>query len=765
MDAKKAGKTGEAGKADHAMAASANRTYAKLLLSLVVSIVSTLFAVSIILYVNFERVALSHINDSEETNLSQTSASVKFMDDSVRTLALQIYTDRSISGPIEDTTSTPVELSEALEKLNTYRYISPFIHSIYVYSGNTQSVYISSPIIMDAMQRLSDFSDREAAALMQKYEGQSLRPIPRLIPGKATAGSAMRPDSVFTYVIQDAPDAAAGPKRVVVVNISEAFIRETIKSLEGGSPSDTSIVDAAGRLIVSNNNEPMLTDVADRSYVEKIRAIGRDAGYFVDRVNGVKSLVIYATYKPLDWTFVRTIPYAHITSRIDRMKEATLGVGLAILAVGVAASYVLSRRLYKPIGRAFRSLETLEAEKRDRFDQEKQDALRGIVRGVAPKPAELGGMLAAYRIDLDPAKPLRLVLLRIDHFAAFCSAYNAADRTLLRYAAMNIARELFAGSLRGETVDMDGDRIAVLLHDEGGGSEAVREWVERLQEAAETYVQMSLSAVVSAPFRLEEAGLDIYGEAEQASLLRLIRGHRCIIEMETMDDDASEHYVYPFHREQAFAEALLAGRSEDARQRYEEMAARAAETNSYTAVQLTLTHLAFAAGRCLELMRKNGSFLLPDIPYGTFVTEFQQMETLAEINAHFARLFERMAVKPEEKTKSRYDELTASVIALIRANYGEPNLSLDSIADSVGMSPAYLGRLFKKLTVKSIPDYILEVRIEQAKSMLAHTDAAIGDIAESVGFANSTYFFKVFKKTNGVTPNEYRQSVAASAGA
>ncbi|WP_409344421.1 AraC family transcriptional regulator [Paenibacillus sp. MBLB4367] len=741
---------------------NANRTYAKFLLSLVVSIVVTLFTVSIILYFNFVKVALSNIYDSEKNSLSQTSSGVKFMNDSAHTLALQIYTDGDLTATLDNPLRNPPQLSEAAAKLNMYRYISPFMHSIYVYSDTTEAFYISSPAIHDVVQGKSSFEDREALSLIESYRSyKTFSPIPRLIPDTA-GGDGTKSASVYTYMFHDIPSGSSKLGRIVMLNISEAFIRDTIQSLEAGAPSDTSIVDSDGRLISSNLKEPMLTDVSERSYVQQIRRSAVPSGYFVDQVNGVKSLIIYASYKPLDWTFIRTIPYARIIAKIDHMRQITLLLGLAILIVGLLASYVLSRRLFKPIDKALASLKTLEAEKRDRFYHEKQEALRDLLRGRLVKTGDPSLLFAKYRMELQKDKAFVLLLLRIDRYSEFCSAYNAVDRSLLRFSVKNIAAELLDGHFLRDAVDMENDQIALLLNVEEGDRKdvdhALHGLILRIQEAAQAYLKLSISAVISARFRWDDGIGDVYGEAEQASMHRLIRGHGCIIDVESMGEDASDRYLYPFHKEQAFSEALLSGRIDDAKQKYGDMVNDAVVTNDHTTVQLTLTHLAFAGGRCLDLMKKNGS-QLPDASSASFVQAFNQLETLEQINGHFHTLFDRIASKPEEKKKSRYDELTVQVTALIRSQYMEPGLSLDSVADAVGMSPAYLGRLFKKLTGKSIPDYIMEVRNQQAKEMLARTDAPINDIAERVGFTNSTYFFKVFKKTNGVTPNEYRQSM------
>lgn len=743
-----------------------NRLYAKLLLSLVVSIVVTLFVVSLILYMNFVKVIFSHINDSEKTSLSQASYSVKFMNDSAQTLALLVYSDPAIAKLLYYTSRDPVEINSALDKLNTYRYITPFIHSIYIYNDKTETFYMTSPVIDETVQSKTTFIDKEALSLISNFRSyKEFSPIPRLLPEKSGGGET-KLVSVYTYLFHDLPGNSEKLDSVVVLNISETWMRETIQALNAGAPSNTFIVDAKGHLIISNQDMKMFTDISDQSYIERIRQTDQRSGYFVDDVEGVKSLVIYVSYDPLNWTFIRTIPYERIVAKIDRMKQMTLLIGIVILCVGMGISYVLSRRLYKPINTALTNLNVLQVEKRDRFHNEKQEFLRNLLRDKEGNADNLHKPFKTLRIDLQTDRPFVLLLLQIDHYASFCSEYHFADRRLLKFSIMNIASELSAGHFRQEAVDMENDQVVIVLNiendDRDASDQTLYELIRHVQTSAQSYLHLSLTAIISARFRWDEGIQEVYQEAVHAAGHRLVYGHKSIIDVETMGEDTSDIFIYPSQKGQAFSEALLSGKVEEAKIRYADIISQAVATNNYSTIQLTLTHLAFSFSRCLETMKINGS-LIPDIKNSPFINIVNQLETLDEIERRFFHLFEQMVSNPEDKKKSRYDDLSSSVISLVQDQYMDPNLSLVSVADTVGMSPAYLGRLFKKLTAKSIPDYILEVRIDKAKELLACSNASINDIAEQVGFASSPYFFKVFKKTNGVTPNDYRQNVASVA--
>ncbi len=91
----------------------------------------------------------------------------------------------------------------------------------------------------------------------------------------------------------------------------------------------------------------------------------------------------------------------------------------------------------------------------------------------------------------------------------------------------------------------------------------------------------------------------------------------------------------------------------------------------------------------------------------------------------------------------------------ILEHYGQ-NITLDRIAVHLAVSRNYLSRIFRKETGSKIWDYLADVRMEKARILLAETNLKTVEIAERVGYENSTYFSSVFKKKNGMTPKEYR---------
>ncbi|MBN2983271.1 MULTISPECIES: response regulator [Cohnella] len=98
-----------------------------------------------------------------------------------------------------------------------------------------------------------------------------------------------------------------------------------------------------------------------------------------------------------------------------------------------------------------------------------------------------------------------------------------------------------------------------------------------------------------------------------------------------------------------------------------------------------------------------------------------------------------------------------AVKAFIREHYRE-ELELSKLAETVYLTPSYLSKLFRHVTGETITDYWIGVRIGRAKDLLRERrELKTYEVGERVGYADPAYFNKVFKRTAGMTPKEYRE--------
>ncbi len=87
----------------------------------------------------------------------------------------------------------------------------------------------------------------------------------------------------------------------------------------------------------------------------------------------------------------------------------------------------------------------------------------------------------------------------------------------------------------------------------------------------------------------------------------------------------------------------------------------------------------------------------------------------------------------------------------------QENISLEDVAKAVNLSTTYFSRLFSNEMNMTFVDYLTMIKIEESKKYLVDTRQSISDIALRMGFSDQSYFSKVFKKNEGITPGKYRK--------
>lgn len=106
--------------------------------------------------------------------------------------------------------------------------------------------------------------------------------------------------------------------------------------------------------------------------------------------------------------------------------------------------------------------------------------------------------------------------------------------------------------------------------------------------------------------------------------------------------------------------------------------------------------------------------------------------------------------------KTPDEQLMERIMRVINSNLANPDLSVEMLADKIGMSRVHLNRKLKELTNQTARDFIRNVRLKQAAILLSQGDHPINIVAELVGFTNSSNFTTAFKNLYGVSPKDYK---------
>lgn len=106
----------------------------------------------------------------------------------------------------------------------------------------------------------------------------------------------------------------------------------------------------------------------------------------------------------------------------------------------------------------------------------------------------------------------------------------------------------------------------------------------------------------------------------------------------------------------------------------------------------------------------------------------------------------------------RMNKVTEMIRDYIRANYMQ-DLSVQIMAEKTNYSEPYFCRMFKQIFGQNFTAYLTEYRVSMAKKMLEQPTVNIKEIGRAVGYEDSNYFAKVFKRVAGQSPTEYRNKV------
>ncbi len=184
---------------------------------------------------------------------------------------------------------------------------------------------------------------------------------------------------------------------------------------------------------------------------------------------------------------------------------------------------------------------------------------------------------------------------------------------------------------------------------------------------------------------------------------------------------------------------------------------------------------------CLHLMVDKDSVIyealssLPD--YYTFIHEAAYRALFEELISHLvktgnakedlftaAKILELVYMLKKDSARNtkacdtrsvKENRSVQNVISYIKGHF-EKSISLSELSALAGYSPNHFQRIFTEIMGISPREYLEDVRIKQAKYLLAQSERSLSEIAQDCGFSSQSYFCKVFKRHTFITPYEFR---------
>ena len=155
---------------------------------------------------------------------------------------------------------------------------------------------------------------------------------------------------------------------------------------------------------------------------------------------------------------------------------------------------------------------------------------------------------------------------------------------------------------------------------------------------------------------------------------------------------------------------------------------------------------------CLLILKQ---YLNQPSASGSMHNIVNEIFSIAELHHYYMRFFENLSTMLKPQSVYAIQDTIEQIKIYTQRNY-QKNLTVDFLASLFYMNSSYLSHLFRRQTGEKYVQYLNGIRIAKAKDLLLTTDRKLYQIARSVGYDNVKYFFRVFKKWEGITPEQYR---------
>ncbi|WP_391573156.1 helix-turn-helix domain-containing protein [Cohnella sp.] len=370
------------------------------------------------------------------------------------------------------------------------------------------------------------------------------------------------------------------------------------------------------------------------------------------------------------------------------------------------------------------------------------------------------------QIGMSLTVPVLPVIGRVDNWDVY---EDQADRTLMKHAIENILAEFF-NTLQFQSAAVDKGYFALFIQPGGGQAEdrqsgsrweQVIAFVKGTLEAAQTVVNKLLRLRIS--FSVGQQAVP-WNELHRhfvslRKLLMKVPGDEIIVAEEISPSSPLSTNAEHYHH---LARKML-------KQMNDVEFSNTHQHEQFVDIVEKLKEClaaSYSPALFAEIYFSIASFLIAFINrWGADASqESFQLKLLeqSEINRPYSIVldeFVAIAAALVREKEVEHDQHNHQVIYLLKqyiADHIDQDLSLNQLARIVYLNPAYLSRLYKQATGVGLVDYINDVRLKKAKQSLLETNVKINEISRSVGFESPTYFARLFKRKEGMTPQEFR---------
>ncbi|WP_025844873.1 helix-turn-helix domain-containing protein [Paenibacillus ehimensis] len=517
------------------------------------------------------------------------------------------------------------------------------------------------------------------------------------------------------------------------------------------------------------------------------------SGSFFREWNGERYAVSFGSLEKHGWQYVSATPVSKLTQPVVNTSRALLAMGGLGIAVAALMSWIASRRLVRPIARV---VQLFRSDKHGLGDLKAQDELELIERQWLHLNSQSKQLHERVEQHLLTLRELFLFQLMNDHlshlneeelrhrmeqygwepggstfvlmnvrllgFSKLQGRFGEGDEQLVTFAAANVIGEL--SEKRFEQFGVVNEQelsVSLLLlvpkdEDMGDMRKQLHAFSEELIHSLHAILHMNLLIGLAKETELLSELPRVYEQVLRSFGYRNLNEMNQILDLESLVVH-DVPILYPFSAEKEMIRHMRSGDREAVTGALETFMKELTE-HGQTEMQVrqgmnqllgTLLHHMLLSGFSPQLLYPN-------------VDLYEQLNRLREPDEmaswFHAKLSAYMSAMSNTLNDTQ-DRLMQETVEKVKQSLTEEyalDISLETYCDRYGISLSKLSAGFKETTGVNFIDYLTKLRLDKSKELLLYSNEKVNDIAYRVGYQPS-YYYRVFKKHEGVTPTRYRE--------
>lgn len=456
---------------------------------------------------------------------------------------------------------------------------------------------------------------------------------------------------------------------------------------------------------------------------------------------------------------VEKIPYQLIYGNVRRFVLIIFSVILVITLSTVIMTTLNVRRLYEPIGNLYRNLEEKKDEQMSSGDEiavitrtvrELNQSQKHHVQEIARQREQLQSELLRLMLNsmitqtdflketlLDDSEALhyRFMVCRMG------SGQPSEDAERSREHLREVLNTYLSAREKGIFTEYRYGVYAALYQDDGADEAST---AEVMYQALKNLNKEKIYYSISACFRLSDPMLTIFCQVNERSWTQKFFD----IEKPRTNTDREEIGITNY--EACLIRDILLGNSAGIEEQIKNLHTDFLRLQDRERVLEMAQRILVTVDR--ECHTKDEADAVNEM-----AMSLKDCETLADLMNILREEFQTACASVRENSSNENAYYTQAC-AYIQKNY-HLNMNVSDVADHLGISYAYLSKIFKEQSSggEKLLDYLNRIRIEKAKQLLADTSLSLTEIAEQVGYNNTQSLQRFFKKYENVTPGDYRK--------